>query len=105
MIDSLQAAQGRTTLRSPEHAPWWQSSANRLRVSDPAVRGVKLCAGDPLTREWIVIAIGGHTASAILAREVETTSGSDDKRMFDFAVTHDRSIISSAARLLIQRIE
>lgn len=75
-----------------------------LRVSDSALRGVELCAGDPLTREWIVIAIGGHTSSAILAREVETTFESDDKRMFDFAVTHDRSIISSAARLLMQRI-
>lgn len=76
-------------------------------VTDPApgLRGVALHPADPLCKEWVVLTLGPHTATALIAREREhplRTVESD--RRFDFIVTHDRAIITAAARALLNRV-
>jgi EAL domain-containing protein (putative c-di-GMP-specific phosphodiesterase class I) len=73
----------------------------------PGVRGVALDPGDALTTEWTVLTLGPHTAAALIAREHGTGSGRthrDEDRRFDFVITYDRSLVTAAARNLLDRI-
>jgi EAL domain-containing protein (putative c-di-GMP-specific phosphodiesterase class I) len=71
------------------------------------VRGVTLAPEDPLCREWTVVALGAHTSVALIARE-RLVDGeyatSDGDRRFDFVMTHDRSLVTRAARNLLDRM-
>ncbi len=72
----------------------------------PGVRGGPLHPGDPLCSEWIVLALGAHTAAAHIATERD---GSDDAlpegdRRFDFVITYDRALVTAAARNLLDRL-
>lgn len=60
---------------------------------------------DPLTNEWVVVAIGGHTAVAQLARELPDQDCADLDREFEFLIVHDRRLVAEAARNLMARIQ
>lgn len=71
------------------------------------VRGVHLAPEDPLCQEWTVLALGAHTSVALIARERLVDGedvNSDADRRFDFVMTHDRSLVTRAARNLLVRI-
>jgi EAL domain-containing protein (putative c-di-GMP-specific phosphodiesterase class I) len=69
----------------------------------PGVRGVPLMHEDRLTREWTVVVLGVHVAAALIAREVGDDA-SQEQRLFQSIVTHDRSIVIAAARALMRRV-
>ncbi len=71
----------------------------------PGVRGADLGAGDPMRDEWNVIVVGPHFAAALLAREVHPEQRDhrrDGEREFDMVLTHDRDLVITAARSMIQ---
>lgn len=73
----------------------------------PGVRQVGLEPGDALTREWTVLALGPHTAAALIAREHDDDfeqARDDLDRRFDFVITYDRSVVTAAACNLLNRI-
>ncbi len=69
----------------------------------PGVRGVHLDAGEPLHEEWNVIALGPHFGAAFVARDLGD-DGPDRERRFDFALTHDRDLVTEAARSMMRRL-
>ncbi|MCH9640449.1 MAG: EAL domain-containing protein [Actinomycetia bacterium] len=70
------------------------------------VRGVALDPNDPLCREWTVVVLGANTAAALIAREQEPSAvtGADCDRRFDFVMSYDRSLVTAAARNLLDRM-
>jgi hypothetical protein len=73
----------------------------------PGVRGVALNAGDTLRAEWVVLMLGPHTATALIAREYrdqDKLPSRDQDRRFDFIITYDRSLVTAAARNLLDRM-
>ena len=71
--------------------------------SDSAVRSANLSPFDPLCDEWNVIVVGPFFAAALVARDLGD-DGPDSERRFDFAITHDRSLVLAAARAALQRV-
>ena len=67
------------------------------------VRGECLNASDPLASEWTVVVLGPHFAGALIARDLGDPRDRGDRR-FEFAVTHDRRRVTTAARSLVERI-
>jgi hypothetical protein len=63
------------------------------------IRGARLEPSDPISSEWAVIALGAQFAAALLAKE-----RGDDRSVFDFVVTNDRTAVIAAARPVIKRI-
>jgi EAL domain-containing protein (putative c-di-GMP-specific phosphodiesterase class I) len=70
---------------------------------DPGIRGVALPASDPLCAEWIVLTLGPLSTTALVAREHDPHCTEPDRR-FDFAITHDRALVTALARSLLRRI-
>jgi EAL domain-containing protein (putative c-di-GMP-specific phosphodiesterase class I) len=75
-----------------------------LRTGDAPVvrdgtRGARLPDDHRLADEWSVVVVGAHYAGALVARRA-ATSGS-----YDFAVTHDRSLVVEAGRALLRHVE
>ncbi len=70
----------------------------------PGVRGADLDPDEPLAEEWDIAVIGPHYAASFAARDLGDT-GPDSERRFDFALTHDRHLAVSAARLLMEKIQ
>lgn len=71
------------------------------------IRGVTLRKTDPLSDEWIVMALGPQIAVALIARECEdplNRGGSDKDRRFEFTVTYDRPLVTAVARTLLERM-
>jgi DICT domain-containing protein len=64
---------------------------------------VNLADGDPLMNEWDVIVVGPHFAGALIARDCGDRGLEDMDRRFDYSITHDRSLVLSAARSLLRR--
>ncbi len=74
-------------------------------VLSSGLRGIPLAASDPLCAEWNVLILGPHTSSALIARERrDARDQSEWNRQFDCVVTHDRAIITAAARALLDRV-
>lgn len=74
---------------------------------DPGIRAVPLSAADPLREEWVVLTLGPYNAAAIIARErldSDAPPNCDDDREFDYIITYDRSVVTAAARSLLQRV-
>jgi EAL domain-containing protein (putative c-di-GMP-specific phosphodiesterase class I) len=69
----------------------------------PGVRGVHLAADEALRGEWNVIALGPHFGAAFVARDLGD-SGPDRERRFDFALTHDRELVTEVARSMMRRL-
>ena len=73
----------------------------------PGVRQVCLDPDDALTLEWTVVALGPHTAAALIAREHPDNAlygRRDADRRFDFIITYDRLLVTAAACNLLDRI-
>ena len=89
-------------IRSPFVAIFGENLSSDL---DEDFRGVGLSQSDPLRAEWVVLALGPHTAAALIARDHRDDSVTDDDdRLFDVAITYDRALVTSAARSLLNRI-
>jgi len=69
----------------------------------PGVRGARIERTDRLIDEWSVVVLGPHFAGALAARDLGD-SGPEAERRFDFAITHDRSLVTAAAASLVARI-
>ncbi len=69
----------------------------------PGVRGVHLGAEEALRGEWNVVVLGPHYGAAFVARDLGDDLPDDDRR-FDFALTHDRDLVTEAARSMMRRL-
>lgn len=70
----------------------------------PQVRGAHLDPRDPLAREWTVSVLGAHESVALVARECDGDAAEDMDREFDFAVTHDRELVTAVHHAMIGRL-
>ncbi len=67
--------------------------------------GIPLAADDSLCSQWALIALGSHTAFALIAREhPDNAAVPYGDRPFTFAMTTDRSRVAAAAASLLSRI-
>jgi len=69
----------------------------------PGVRGVHLSADEALRGEWNVTVLGPHFGAAFVARDLGD-AGPHRERRFDFALTHDRELVTEAARSMMRRL-
>ena len=67
------------------------------------VRGAALREDDPLRGEWAVIALSPHYAGALIARDLGD-DGPRLERRFEYAVTHDRPLVTTAALTTMNRV-
>ncbi len=66
-----------------------------LDVTVPGVLQGTIDRGHPPEREWTVTVVGPHYAGALIARE--RPGAEDDRdRIFDYVITHDRSVVTAA---------
>ncbi|MBO0679165.1 EAL domain-containing protein [Mycolicibacterium sp. S2-37] len=76
--------------------------------SDPRVRAIALNSADSLCKEWTVVVLGPHHCVALLARELGLEPGgpepADEDRRFEFAITYDRTLVTEAARNMLDRM-
>lgn len=68
----------------------------------PDLRCVSLDPEDPLSAQWVVLVLGAQAAFALIARECP--GGDIRDRRFEFAITYERSVVSAAARSLLDRM-
>jgi EAL domain-containing protein (putative c-di-GMP-specific phosphodiesterase class I) len=73
------------------------------REPAPGVRGVHIGADETLRAEWDVIVLGPHYGAAFVARDLGDDLP-DAERRFDFALTHDRDLVTEAARSMMRRL-
>jgi EAL domain-containing protein (putative c-di-GMP-specific phosphodiesterase class I) len=76
-------------------------------MSGPAGAGVRrgsVPSDHPLAGEWTVTVVGPHDAAALIARDLGD-SGPDDRRAFEYVITHDRATVIAAARSLMHHID
>ena len=78
--------------------------ARDLDISVPGVIQGGIAAGHPLEREWTVTVVGPHYAGALIARE-RPGQGLDSDQIFDYVITHDRAVVTAAARSLMQYLQ
>lgn len=75
---------------------------------DPNVRALALSPADPLCQEWSVVVLGPHHCVALLSRELMPETGqpepADEDRRFEFAITYDRTLVTEAARNMLDRM-
>ena len=71
------------------------------------VRGFSFDVEDPLSSEWIVLALGATTVAAVIAREHADNARyarQDGDRLFEVAITNDRALVTGVARNLLKRM-
>jgi hypothetical protein len=69
----------------------------------PGVRGIHLHPDEALRGEWNVTVLGPHFGAAFVARDLGD-EGPDRDRRFDFALTHDRELVTEVARSMMRRL-
>jgi EAL domain-containing protein (putative c-di-GMP-specific phosphodiesterase class I) len=69
----------------------------------PGVRGVPLHGDEALRGEWNVVVLAPHFGAAFVARDLGD-AGPDRERRFDFALTHDRELVTEVARSMMRRL-
>ena len=69
----------------------------------PGIRGATLDPADPVRDEWDVVVLGPHFSAALLARDLGST-GPDMDRLFEYALTYERTTVVQAARALLSRV-
>jgi EAL domain-containing protein (putative c-di-GMP-specific phosphodiesterase class I) len=69
----------------------------------PSVRGVSLAADEPLRAEWNVTVLAPHFGAAFVARALGDPVP-DHRDRFDFAMTHDRELVTEVARSMMRRL-
>lgn len=90
--------------RLAEHCPLVVALGSGLSPEPaPGVRGADISVGDALAGEWSVVVVGAHYAGALVARDLGDT-GPEHLRRFDYALTHDRSLVVDAAKTLLRRV-
>jgi EAL domain-containing protein (putative c-di-GMP-specific phosphodiesterase class I) len=67
------------------------------------VRGAALSPDDRLRGEWDVVVVGPHFAGAFVARDLGDT-GPDLERRFEYFMTYDRALVTTAARALLRHL-
>ena len=67
------------------------------------LRGSDLSPDDPVRGEWDIVVLAPHFAAALLARDLGD-DGVDLERRFEFALTYDREVASTAAECLMSRV-
>jgi EAL domain-containing protein (putative c-di-GMP-specific phosphodiesterase class I) len=72
--------------------------------SSPCLHVGPLRPGSRMSDEWVVIVMGLHHAAAFVAKDCRDF-GPDSQRRFDFVYTHDRALISAAARAFFQAMD
>ena len=76
----------------------------------PGLRGAELPADDPVRGEWDLVVLSPHFSAALLARDlsedadIEPGSDADQERMFEYALTYDRDVVTRAAHELMLRV-
>jgi diguanylate cyclase (GGDEF)-like protein len=72
----------------------------------PRLRSVRLDPDDPLSAEWTVLVLGPDNATALISRERPSRLRlrREGDRMFATALTHDREVVTAAARTLLSRV-
>lgn len=71
------------------------------------IRGVCLDPADPICGQWVVLALGPNTATALVARDHGNALAHHrhpGDRLFDVAITNDRSLVTMVARSLLDRM-
>ncbi|GAB2464735.1 sensor domain-containing phosphodiesterase [Jatrophihabitans fulvus] len=73
-------------------------------ASEPVagVRGGRLLPSDPVRGEWDVVVLGAQYAAALVARD-RGDDGPDERRRFDYVLTHDRDTVTAVAAALLAR--
>jgi EAL domain-containing protein (putative c-di-GMP-specific phosphodiesterase class I) len=66
-------------------------------------RTVTLQPDDPLRHEWVVVVLGSHYASALLARDLGD-EGPDRDHRYEYLLTHDRDLVVRATASLLERV-
>ncbi|MEP7090347.1 MAG: diguanylate cyclase, partial [Nocardioidaceae bacterium] len=69
----------------------------------PGLRGATLDASDPVRGEWDVVVLSPHFGTALLARDLGDT-GPELDRMFEYALTYQREVVTRAAHGLLSRV-
>ncbi|MCO7218368.1 diguanylate cyclase domain-containing protein [Klenkia sp. PcliD-1-E] len=69
----------------------------------PGVRGATLADTDQVRGEWDLAVLSPHFSAALLARDLGD-EGPDMERMFEYAVTYDRTTVARAAHALVARV-
>ena len=67
------------------------------------MRWVELSRTDPMRLEWSVVVVGAQESFALLASDLGDDSP-DLQRRFRYVLTHDRNIVTAAARSMAARI-
>jgi EAL domain-containing protein (putative c-di-GMP-specific phosphodiesterase class I) len=70
----------------------------------PGVHGARLSARDPLRGEWVVVVIAPHFAAAFAARDLHARDVEDPERLFEYALTYDRELVTMVALSLMARV-
>ncbi len=70
----------------------------------PGVRGAHMLPSGPLAEHWIVAVMGPHFAAALVARDLGDHEVPDERRRFEYAVTHRRDVVAPVVEQLMQRI-
>ena len=112
VISSFQRGRVLQPRRRPATTPSWPRTRRSSRRSAssmeaepaPGVRGVALDPEEPLRGEWDVIVLGPHFGAAIVARPGRRAPPRRASASFDFALTHDRDLVTEAARAMMRRL-
>lgn len=83
-------------------------AAYGIDLPDPPrtnVRSVNLKSDDRLAQEWVVVVISPHYAAALVGRDLGDDPAADMDRRFEFAVTHNRSLVAQMGTSLLARID
>ena len=67
------------------------------------MRGVHLAPSEALRGEWNVTVLG-PTSAPPSSPATSATTGPDRERRFDFALTHDRDLVTEAAAAMMRRL-
>jgi EAL domain-containing protein (putative c-di-GMP-specific phosphodiesterase class I) len=69
----------------------------------PHVHGTTITDGDPLADEWTITVMAPHYCAALIAHDLGDPDTEVD-RHYTYLLTHDRRVVTTAARSLMQRI-
>ncbi|MBA4026434.1 MAG: hypothetical protein C0482_29180 [Gordonia sp.] len=71
----------------------------------PHVHGTSITPGEPLAQEWTITVTAPHYFGALIAHELPSpATDSDIGRRYAYTFTHDRPLVTAAARTLMRRI-
>lgn len=69
------------------------------------VHGGALAPDDELLHEWTVIVLAPHYSAALVGKDLGDPRDVDLDRRFEYAVTHDRTLVAAMASTLMARLD